>query len=88
MNNGVPDLLTADGFDEAIIGVGSRCGQPDIVVYSRDKAIEILMRDGMSYDEAVEYFEFNVAGAWVGEETPIWVYSEGEWVTDSDKDGG
>ena len=30
-----------------------------------------MERDGMSDEEAVEYFEFNVTGAWVGENTPI-----------------
>jgi len=66
-------MLKADGFDDAIVGRGSRCGQPDILVYSVEKCIEILARD-MSYEDAEEFFEFNVVGAWVGDETPIWVY--------------
>ena len=33
------------------------------------------MKDGMSEDEAEEYFEFNVTGAWVGHGTPIFVRS-------------
>lgn len=62
------DLLFADGFDSAIIGVGERCGAPYIVVYDREKAIKILVkRDKMSREEAVEYFDFNVTGAYVGE---------------------
>ena len=66
--------MTADGFDDAIIGIGSRCGQPDLLVYDIDTALDILMdRDGMSYEEAQEYFSFNVQGAWVGEGTPIWL---------------
>ena len=69
-------MILADGFDEALIGIGVRCGQPDVVTYSADKCLEILESDhGMSYVEAVEYFEFNVQGAWVGETTPIWVWS-------------
>ena len=31
-------------------------------------------RDGMSNDEAIEIFTFNIEGAWVGELTPIWMY--------------
>jgi hypothetical protein len=47
------EMLTADGLDAAILGVGERCGQPDIVAYDVAKIIEILMdRDGMSYEEA------------------------------------
>ena len=67
-------MLRADGFDEAIIGIARRCGQPDLVTYSVTKCLEVLMRDGATYEEAVDHFEFNTAGAWVGEETPVWVY--------------
>jgi hypothetical protein len=67
--------MTADGFDDAIIGIGSRCGQPDLLVYDVDTALDILMdRDGMDYEQAQEYFSFNVEGAWVGEGTPIWLH--------------
>lgn len=66
-------MLKADGFDEAIIGVGYRCGQPDIIAYDVNKCIKILMDQGMTDEEAMEFFEFNVVGAWVGEETPIFV---------------
>ena len=66
--------LMADGFEGAIIGVARRCGQPDLVAYSVTKALEILMLDGATYAEAVDYFEYNVVGAWVGPGTPVWVY--------------
>lgn len=67
-------MLYADGFEKAIIGIGKRCSQPDIVAYDTEKILEILQnRDGMTELEAVEYFEFNIAGAWVGEETPIFI---------------
>jgi len=69
-------MLLADGFDDAVIGIAVRCGQPDVVAYAVEKCLEILQqRDNMSYDEALEYFEYNVQGAWVGETTPIWVWS-------------
>ena len=43
--------------------------------FTFDRVIEILMdRDGMSNDEAIEFFTFNIEGAWVGELTPIWMY--------------
>jgi hypothetical protein len=74
LSNYEGELLKAEGLDDAIIGVGSRCGQPDIVVYDVSKVIVILMqRDSMSHDEAMEFFEFNMEGAWVGEMTPIWM---------------
>ena len=68
------EMLIADGLDAAIIGVGARCGQPDIVAYNVEKVLEILVaRDGMTYEEALEFYELNIAGAWVGDQTPLWV---------------
>jgi hypothetical protein len=68
------DLLKADGFDEAIIGLGRKKCSADSLVYDYDKCVAILMeRDGMSHEEAVEFMEFNVVDAYVGETTPIFV---------------
>ena len=65
------EMLRADGFNDAIMGIVQRCGQDDVVLYDTDTVIEGLMNgDGMSYEEAVEYFEFNILGAWMGEGTP------------------
>ena len=66
-----PDLLKADGFDEAVIGVVERLGT-QAICYDTEKIIEILMRD-MSEEEALEYFQYNIAGAWVGEHTPFFL---------------
>jgi len=66
-------MLRADGFDEAIIGVGNRCGQLDILAYDVNKCIKILMAQGMTEEEAIDYFEVNVVGSWMGEETPIFI---------------
>lgn len=73
--------LVADGFNEAIIGIAHpwQAGQQAVVVYDAEKCIEILMaRDDCTYEEAVEYFEFNVSGGYVGEQTPIFVYRKTE----------
>ena len=65
--------LTADGFEKALLGVGHQFNTPD-AVYSKDRCLHVLMdRDGMSREDAKEYFDFNVAGAWVGEGTPIFM---------------
>lgn len=67
-----PTLL-ADGFEEALIGMGRQFNQ-DLAVYDFDKCVEILMkRDGMDYHDACEYMEYNVTGAWVGAGTPVFV---------------
>ena len=66
-------LLFADGFDKAIVGV-SRTFNKLSVCYDTNKCIKTLMtRDKMSREEALEYFEFNVAGAYVGEHTPSFI---------------
>lgn len=64
------EALLLDGYDEAIIGIAMRCGQEAVVAYDEDKIVEILMRD-MDYDEAYEFYSFNIAGAYVGPNTPM-----------------
>jgi len=63
-------ILIADGFDEAVIGIDEKQMR---LVYSVSKCIEILCRD-MSEEDAIEHFNYNVSGSWVGEKTPIWCY--------------
>jgi len=65
--------LKADGFDDCIIGVAERCSKQPLLVYDVSKIIEKLMKDGLSYEEAQEHFDFNIAGAWVGEGTPLYL---------------
>ena len=68
------EALLADGFEDAIVGICERFGAVPVVAYDRDKCIEILMdRDGMEDEEAVEYFEFNVAGSYVVDGTPVFL---------------
>ena len=66
------DMLFADGFDDALVGYIERAGMSSIACYDKDKCIEILAKD-MTYEEAVEYFYFNTAGAYVGENTPCFL---------------
>jgi hypothetical protein len=66
-------LLFADGHDDAILGVTERDGLT-LVVYDVRKLIHLLRtRDGMSSEEAEEFFDYNIAGSWQGEQTPIFV---------------
>jgi len=72
------ELLSADGFEDCVIGVAyNKTTSTYNLVYSRSKCIDVLIkRDGMTFEEAVEYFDFNVEGAYMGEKTPIWVDDE------------
>jgi hypothetical protein len=64
-------VIIVDGYDEAIIGQTTK----DVVVYNVATIIEILMeRDGMTEDEALEYFDFNIDGSYMGEHTPIFIH--------------
>ena len=65
-------MLKWDGFDTAIIGVGERNNTDSMIVYDYDKMVKVLVtRDDMSYEEAEEYIDYNVIGAWIGDTTPI-----------------
>jgi len=63
------DLMTAEGFDDAILGLDYSTNR---VIYSLSRCREILMNQGISYDEAIEYLDFNVVNSYLGEKTPIW----------------
>ena len=81
-----PKALFLDGFDDAIIGVSERINLGPLVTYNKEKIIEILS-DQMEPDAgdiemygdeksakhflAIEYFDFNVGGAYMGEGTPL-----------------
>jgi hypothetical protein len=66
------NVLLADGFEDAFVGIGRQFGRP-IAVYDRFECIEILIKEGMSEEEAEEYFQYNTEGAWVGDQTPIFL---------------
>jgi len=68
-----PEALTADGFDDALVGIVYRKCMEPIALYDRAKCISILMKQGMSRELAEEYFCFNVDDAWVGEGTPAFL---------------
>ena len=59
-----------EGFDEAVVGIGERCSMPLVLLYDRNKIIKKLAKS-MTNEEAVEYFEFNILGAFIGDDTPI-----------------
>ena len=60
-------LITADGLDKAILGTVSSFGRSETVLYSVKKILEIMMeRDGMTEEEALEFFEYNILGSYNG----------------------
>ena len=63
------ELLIADGFNDAIMGIEEDTMR---IIYSKSKIIDILIKEGMSEEDALEHFSFNIQGGYVGERTPIW----------------
>jgi hypothetical protein len=69
-----PDALLCDGFDDAIIGMAERINLGPVVAYSVSKILDIMIeRDGMTYEDALEYYSYNIIGSWMGENTPIFI---------------
>jgi len=71
-----PEALTVDGFDDALVGWSDSWTGHDRsirAVYSVEKILHILQEKGMSREDAEEYFEFNIAGAYVGKHTPVFI---------------
>ena len=67
-------MLTADGFDEAIIGSIISFGRKEIVLYSTQKILDIMVeRDDMTPEEALEFFDFNIIGSYNGEGMPAFL---------------
>jgi len=82
------EALIIDGFDSAIIGMAERINLGPVVAYDEEKIIDILISqmevedtEGMTEEEiqsekeimAIEYYEYNIKGAWMGENTPIFI---------------
>ena len=67
-----PEMLFADVYDSAIEGVVWD-GKRTRVVYRTESILSILMDQGMTYDEAAEFFDFNVAGSYMGVYTPLYL---------------
>jgi hypothetical protein len=68
--------LFANGFEDALIGVGHRHNQ-QVAIYDYWECVNILIRrDKMTEEDAIEHMEYNVIGSYVGEHTPIFFDKE------------
>ena len=67
------EFVFAEGFDEAVLGVVRQYSNAPVVCYDYEKCIEILGRD-MPEEDAIEYFEYNVIGGWIGDKTPYFLF--------------
>lgn len=68
------EVVIADGLSDAFVGLAQVGAEgKTVAVYDSVKIIGILMEQGLTQDEAVEYYEYNILGAHVGDATPIYL---------------
>ena len=80
------DAILFDDLDEAIIGMVERAGIVSVAIYDYEKCVRIFMeKDGMSREDAIEWMEFNVVGAYVGEHTPMFLHAFEEEIEEEEK---
>jgi hypothetical protein len=81
-------MLKIDGHDDAVLGPAMIWGNGtriSVLVYDAEVIRNTLMeRDNMEADEAREYIEFNIEGAFMGPDTPILVWPDDIWDEDYD----
>ena len=67
-----PEALLIDGHNNAIIGMISMGGR-SLVLYDPVKVVDNLTEMGMTYEEAEEFFSYNIEGAYMGKNTPVFL---------------
>lgn len=67
-------MVYPTGFEDCIVGVGERYGGPPVAVLDLEKMLAKMEKGGMTREEAIEYFEYNILGAYVGEQTPVYMH--------------
>lgn len=71
------DSIVLDGLDDAIIGITEEFGGNGRILYSREKILDILQnRDGMTEEESVEFYYFNIVGLYASESNPIFLVTD------------
>ena len=66
-------MMQMDGYDDCVVGTVTRFGISPVLCYDLHKVIAKMVADGMDEEEAYEYYNFNMLGAWVGEGTPAFI---------------
>ena len=75
-------MLKIDGHDNAIIGpalIWRNNTMVSVLVYDAEIIRDNLAIGGMDFEAAREYIEFNIEGAYVGEHTPVLVWTQDLW---------
>lgn len=67
------DILQMDGFEDCAAGICLRFNQDPIVIYDQALVFAKLEAQGLTPEQAHEWFEYNQLGAWMGEGTPAFL---------------
>ena len=66
--------IMLDGLEDAIVGIVEEFGNGRRILYSKPKILEILChRDGMTEDEAIEFYDYNILGLYAGEQNAVFL---------------
>tara|TARA_R110000751_G_scaffold63189_1_gene130622 strand:+ start:255 stop:488 length:234 start_codon:yes stop_codon:yes gene_type:complete len=69
-------MISFDGFDDALLGVCEVHTLKPRLIYDWEKCVKVLIdRDEMTYEEAIEWMDFNVTCLWAGESTPAFLHT-------------
>jgi hypothetical protein len=69
--------IKLDGLDDAILGIVEEFGNGPRILYSKNKILNILSeRDGMTWSEAEEFYDYNILGLYAGEQNPVFLITE------------
>lgn len=66
------EILKADGFDDCVLGYEYNWGGNIRLIYSVKAMLDGLIFEGMTKEDAIEHFEYDIRGGYVGEKIPIW----------------
>ena len=75
INESAEGAVILEGFDDCIIGISEEFGNEPRIVYSKNKIIQKLMV-GIDYEEALDYYYYNILGGYFGEQNPIFLLDD------------
>jgi len=66
--------ILLDGLEGAIIGIVEEFGNGKRILYSKRIILSLLqIRDGMTEQEAEEFYDFNILGLYAGEQNAVFL---------------
>ena len=66
-----PEVVLFDNMDSAIVGLGYIADNAPVAVYSKAKIFAKLLTDGLSTEDALEYYIGKFVALRAGEFTPV-----------------